>query len=51
MMLRLPVGGRQLVHEVHPDLFVTPRPMHRQGRNLRVSIILLLVVVSVMWIL
>ena len=49
-MVGLPTRCRQLVHEVHPNLFVSPRSMHWQGRDLRLSIFLL-VMVPVMWIL
>jgi len=48
IVVRLSIRCRQLVHEVHPDLLVTPRPMHRQCSDLTGSIILL--VISVMWI-
>ena len=48
IMVRLPVRRRQLVHEVHPDLFVITRPVCRQGGNLRLRIVL---VISVVWIL
>jgi hypothetical protein len=39
----VPVNRRQLLHEVHPDLFATPRSMQRQGRDLRVSVIRLVI--------
>ena len=41
--IRVPIRCRQLMHEVHPDLFAAPRPMQRQGRDLGVSIILLVI--------
>jgi hypothetical protein len=50
IVLRMPIRCRQLVHEVHPNLFVIPRPMHWQGGDLRMSV-LLLMMISVMWIL
>ena len=43
IMLSVPVRCRQLMHEVHPDLFATSRPMQRQGSDLRVSVILLVI--------
>ena len=43
--IRVPIWCRQLMHEVHPDLFAAPRPMQRQGRDLGVSIILLVICV------
>lgn len=45
VLVGVPINCRQLMHKVHPDLFATPRSMQGQGRDLRVSVIRLVICV------